>query len=400
MRSALRIPLAVILALPAGYCLLSAGRLAEADYRARPDTIEALRSAIQLQPSNADYHARIATLDPSSDDELREALRLNPWRPSWWIMRSVHEEELGDAAAAEADLINANAVAQLYKPRWTLTFFYYRQHNLPAFAKWARAALDAANYGDSESVFRMAHKLGFTPRQILTDIVPANPDRVVDYLSTSFDDRKPEDSFAPASRLLDLHAFAQRDAVFATADVLFRANSIDSAIELWNRAIKAGWIGLSPLDPAAGKSQARTTFRGERLEKGFDWKYPQAAGVSVSTAEPDGSMRAEFSGNEPENCEIAFEDVPLLPGRTYTLSSNYRTESIPANAGVRWIIATAKDGQAIATLPLSDPPAPITFRAPAAQTPTTLSLRYIRNPGTTRPEGTLWIKSVELKLVP
>jgi len=164
-------------------------------------------------------------------------------------------------------------------------------------------------------------------------------------------------------------------------------------------------VAFSRLDPEAGKSQARDNFRGERIEQGFDWRYPAPQGVSVSAAEPDGSLRVEFSGKQPPNCELASQYTPLLAGRKYHLTVHYRSDSIAPESGLQWSVLTVPAGQSLASIRLNAPAGEageqsIGFEAPKTQAPARLLLSYARSPGTTRIEGTLWIESVELTLLP
>jgi hypothetical protein len=396
--------ISLLLAIPLTYALVASTRLACADRLAQHDTVDALLAASRMEPANAEYYARIASLDPSRQDQLLAALQLNPRNPSWWIMQSIRQEEEGDLAGAETSLLQANAVCRYYTPRWSLASFYYRQKNLPEFAKWARASM-SVGFGDSESLFRMAQKLGLTPEAILDDMVPTDPDKVAAYLYMMMSDGNVDSLYQPAARLIDLGAKPSRNAVLDNSEILFLRGRAAQALALWNRTVDARWVAFSALDPKSGKSLARGNFRGERIEKGFDWKYPVPQGVFVSAAEPDGSLRLEFSGKEPPNCELASQLIPLLPRRKYRLAVRYRGESIPPESGLQWSVVAVSGGPSIATLPLHAPNTQVTeqsadFETPPAQAPMKLLLSYSRAPGTTRVEGTLWIESVNLTLAP
>jgi hypothetical protein len=395
--------MALALAVPLSYGIIQAARLARADRLAQADTVGAMQAASKIEPGNAEYHARIATLDPSRDDQLKAALQLNPRNPSWWIMQSIRQEEEGDLSGAEASLLKANSVCRYYTPRWSLASFYYRQKNLPQFVRWARASL-SVGYGDPESLFRMALRLGIAPETILRDIVPDEPDKVAAYLYLMMNDGNIDRIYEPSARLIDLGAKPVRNAILGNCETLFLRGKTTESLDLWNKAVQAGWVAFSRLDPNAGKSLARVNFRGERLEQGFDWKYPAPQGVSVSAAEQDGSLRLEFSGKQPQECELASQYTPLLPGRKYRLTVHYRSDSIPPESGLQWSVLTVPAGKSLAAIRLDaapgEPAAQSTgFETPATQAPAKLALTYVRSPGTTRIEGTLWVESVELVLI-
>jgi tetratricopeptide (TPR) repeat protein len=400
MSPLVRFTAALALAACVSYGILHAARLTYADHLAQSDNPAALQAASRIEPLNAGYRARIATVDSLRDDQLQAALRLNPRNPSWWIMESIHREETGDLAGAEKCLLQANSVSRYYTPRWTAAFFYYRQNNRPEFVRWARAGL-SVGYGESESLLRMAQKLGLTSAEILRDVIPEDPDKVAAYLEVLNKDHAIDRTYEPAAKLIGLGAKPWRNLILGISETLFQSGRIDQALDLWNRTVQAGWVAFSKLDPAAGKSIARNNFRGERIERGFDWKYPVPQGVSVSVDEPDGSLRLDFSGKEPTSCELASQYTALPPGRRYRLAVRARSASIPPGSGLQWSVVTVPGGQRIAAVSLDALGGPaaeqsIVFETPQTPAPLRLMLSYSRNLGTTRIEGTLWVESVEL----
>jgi hypothetical protein len=398
MQLAVRACIAFTLAIPVGYAMMQAARHARADQLAQSDTIPALEAARLIEPSNAAYPIRIATLDPTRHADLETALRLNPHNPSSWLMQAAAREEAGDAPGAEQSLLKADSVARYYNPRWMTAFFYYRHGNLPEFTRWAHAAL-ATGFGETDSLYRMAQKLGLSSDLIFRDIVPSgDPNPLGAWIALLIRDRKPEETIDAAFKLIATGPSTQRDLISWDTDTLYAAGHTDQSIALWNRMVQAHWFPAWPLDPASGKSLARTGFRGERTERGFDWRYPAPQGVNVSVAEYDGSLRLEFNGNEPPDCELAEQLAPLLPNRTYRLAVKYRSTNIPPRAGLQWHIL--KTDLPLATRNGDSAEESVTFTAPAAQTNAKLVFDYHRSPGTTRLEGTLWIESVQLTLLP
>ncbi|MGD0499007.1 MAG: hypothetical protein ABSC23_11285 [Bryobacteraceae bacterium] len=403
MRLTARLALAIVMAVAAAYGLLVAARSARAEWLARPDTSVALRAASRVAPGNADYHARLATLDASDDADLRIALVSNPWRTSWWIAQSVRQEQDGDVTGAERSLLRANAVCQYYTPRWSLAAFYYRQGDKPGFVKWAKLAL-SSGYGPSEPLFQMAQRLEIPSGEILRSIVPRDPARIESYRSFLLQHGDLEASFAAASELIQAGTAADLAGVLATCDALYLAGGIGPSVALWNGAIQVGWMKLQTLDPAAGKSLANPAFD-ERVEQAFDWRRPNPPGVALSRSEPDGALRFDFSGYQPETCDLLSQYVPLLPGRRYQLDVRFRTQGIPPDSGLTWSIRTLPASQRVAGGPLSAPsddPVELVFpfETPPKEVPMRLLLSYARASGSMRIEGKLSVQSVQLTLIP
>jgi tetratricopeptide (TPR) repeat protein len=403
MQPVIRFVLSIPAVLLASYAIGETVRFAGAEWLSRADTVEALQGALRITPGNADYYARIATLDPSRSDDLNHALTQNPRDPSWWIMQSVRQEEDGDVAAAEKSLRQANLVSRYYTPRWSLAAFYYRQGNKAEFITWAKSALSAGN-GQSESLFQMAQRLNLPSSQILDDVLPDVPDRVDSYLHLLLQQGKVDQQHAAAARLIRIGSSRNRMSILETCESLFKAGKIDQAVDLWNRAIQVRWIALSPLDPLLGESLGNDSFAEESMDLGFDWKNSIPLGVSASRSVTDHSLFLEFSGSQPESCELVSQFVPLLPNRQYRIEVRYRLRSTNLATGLQWSVLPVPSGKP-SMAGLMSPSEKFVgqtfpFETPSQPGPMKILLSYTRAPGTTRMEGKLWIQSVHLTLLP
>jgi hypothetical protein len=403
MPSALRVALGLILAVPLVFGLFRAVRLSRAENIARGDDLKSLISASLLEPSNAAYHARIVELEPARRQELDLALRLDARNPSWWMILASRQEQEGDAAAAEQSLLKANTVSQYYLPRWTIAYFYYRQRRVPEFSRWARAALSSGS-GDTESIYRMARKLDLPPSEILKVIVPNDSDRVASYAEFLARDGSIDQLYGPLKMLVSLGAVSRRDSILENVANLFSNGQIPESVSLWNEMVGKGWLPFSQLDPQAGKVLSRDNFRGPIIQHGFDWRFPNTAGVSIASGQPDGGLRVEFSGSEPAEFPIAYQWIPLLPARKYRLAVRYHTQSIHHDSGLEWVVREHPSSKRLAVLPLTnrdgdDAEQSVTFEMPKSPAPAELVLSYARRLGTTKVEGVLWIQSVKLSQV-
>jgi len=116
-----------------------------------------------------------------------------------------------------------------------------------------------------------------------------------------------------------------------------------------------------------------------------------------------GGLRLTFSGRQPENCEFLAQLVPLAENLHFELSVAYRTGDIAAASGLTWRVSDAASGEALlATGSLSSEDGErrsFRFRTPAAHTLARLALLYRRSPGTTRIEGYITIREVDLRPV-
>jgi hypothetical protein len=395
--------LAILLLSGATYGIIQASRLSLADLLSRRDTIADLERAAHLTPMNADYHARIAAIDASREDELTTALHENPWMASWWILQSVRQEQDGDVVAAERSLLHANQVSRYYVPRWSLAAFYYRQENRPKFQEWARAAL-SVGYGAPESLFRMAQRLSLSSDEILRTIVPDDPEKVEAFQRLALSDNDLAAARLGAIRLLTLDAKSRLVGILDVSDALFRAAQVSDAADIWNRAVQARWFDSLSIDPGSGKSTASEQPGKPSTERSFDWRHPAVEGIARSVSDGDGSLRLEFSGTEPESCELLSVYSALQPGSRYEAVIRYRLEGIAAGAGLRLAIEPLSSGPPLLDGLLTtggenfqDQTFP--FIAPPLLTPTRLILRYYRSSGTSLIEGRLSIHSIKVCLL-
>jgi hypothetical protein len=108
---------------------------------------------------------------------------------------------------------------------------------------------------------------------------------------------------------------------------------------------------------------------------GFDWRIAETPGIHVERA-GDG-WRLRFNGRQPESAEILSRYVPLVAGQRYRISG------CPGESGLRCSLLGA-DGRDLANGP------------PENANLSRLVLAYRRVPGTTRIEGSIAVKVLEI----
>src|SRR5580704_14973314 len=103
-------------------------RRAYADWEFRRGTPEAVRRAVDIAPSNAEYVLfRALELDYDGADAtplLERAAALNPMSSTPRIRLGLAAEISGDHASAENYFLDAARIDRQFEPRWTLANFY------------------------------------------------------------------------------------------------------------------------------------------------------------------------------------------------------------------------------------------------------------------------------------
>ena len=374
----------------------SSWKLARADYLFRMNTEDSLRAAVRLEPDAWRYYMRLALLDDAHAQQLlTTAIKLDAYNAEADIELGLRLEAAGDYAGAEKLLLDAFAVDRTFLPRWTLTNFYFRRNNLPAFWTWARSAAEMPS-DSTGPVFELCWHVSPDPKEIEARILNNDPELIRQYLSFLLAKNQLPAAAEIANRLTQSGDHEKDDQqIFSVIDRLIAAGKGDVAKSLWNVLIEKHWIVAdfgAPNNPS---------FAREPLPVRFDWALSSNTGLH-SWPGPSG-LETELSGEQPENCTIAEQMVLLSPGN-YELASSYRTEGIAAETGLRWQIIAAGSDKVLAESPDLSSEAPSRASVEFSISPETslieLRLAYRRTLGTPRIAGTLVIPSVRIQARP
>ena len=354
-------------------------------------------------PGNARYRARLATLDPPSRvAALRDAVALNPYYSAGWIELGLRAEMSRDFETAERCLLQAAKVDKTYQPRWTLANYYFRRDDRKEFWVWAGEAAAMA-YQDQTALFELCWRATEDPRVILQRVLPERRDVIAQYLSYLMRSGRLEAAEPVAARLLDQGDRSDRGLLFNYCDRLLEEGRAEAAVRLWNSLTEKGFIPYPALAPEHGDSLTNGDFRSDPVLHGFDWRFHLPGGVSLSRLRAPPTLKVTFTGGQPERLRVIEQILPLEPSRHYRLRFEYRASGIAPGSGPRWEIADAASGK-----PLSPSPADLfeqdwaeellTFSTPPGVRLGRLSLIYQRVPGTTRIEGSVFLRLVSLDL--
>lgn len=361
-------------------------RLAYADLLSRKDTVSALRQAARLAPGNAAYLARLS--------DWAGAVRLNPFDSASRIRLALEAEGRGDFAQAERELLKAAAVDRLYEPRWSLANYYFRRGKWGSFWDWASSAAEISPE-PPVALYRLCHEATPDCGLIFQRVVACRPRLVTSFLYwlESLNEPPAFDSVLP--RAVESAAPGEAKALSACLSRMLRLGQRREALRLWNRMVDRGLLPFGRLDPQRGMSLTNGDFSQPPAGETFNWSLGASEGV-IHRWTGKGSMRFEFSGSQPESCDLMSQDIPVLERRRYRLRWNYRTGEFAAGAGPLWLAGEAA----------SDPQPPsetwkqaaFEFETPPGMEILTLRLACRRMPGTTRARGVYWLSEVRLEL--
>jgi hypothetical protein len=370
-------------------------RFALADQLSRANSLQAVGRATRVAPSNSQYFMLLTEYQQTEGIDqgpaLAAASQLNPLDSSVWIRRGLRAEFEGDFARAEQFLLEAARVDKLFDPRATLANYYFRRNNSEQFWRWMREAL-AINYGDLTSLFRICWRMSSDPETIRSRALPPDRRTLRSYLNFLLAENR-LDAAEPIA--LQLASSAATEDAAVLVDFIDRSlaqpTRTSSLVTVWNSLCKRNVIPFSPV--ALDRAVTNGDFLVSPTSRGFDWRIPQdITSASISPHE----LRIDLSGKQLEQCELLVQVVPLLTAKTCRLRFSYKTSGAPAESGLQWRILDA------ASPPLSSDDwrhSEFAFSIRDNKL-ARLVLGYRRVSGTSRWEGSITLRNVELECAP
>ena len=385
-----------------GYASYWSVRLAIADHFARDHSATAIERAIRLAPNNPEYYLRLADVSPpAAPAAIERAVELNPLNSSVWLERAQVAEDRKDYPAAETYLLRAVELDRTLAPRWSLTAYYFRRPAPQRFWPAVRAALDVS-YDDVTPLFEMCWKLAPEPARILHDAIPARPAVLRQYLDFLLAQNRPDLAAPVVKQLLQNPAPDSLGSLLDYCDLLLSKGNLSPALETWNILASKRLLNDPPLAPAQGLSLTNSRFEFPFLSRGFDWRLEQSEGVFAVRRGSPALLRFDFSGKQPEICELLSRYLPLEPSRHYRLTVTYETTTLSGNTGLKWRVLDSVAGSDLlpeAWLHASEG-SPLrqqfAFSVASGVRLGRLLLEYDRIPGTVLIEGSLSLRAVEL----
>lgn len=373
-------------------------RLGYADRLFHVGTPAALIRARELAPGSATYQTGSFGVAPA----LEKAVELNPRYSPGWIELGLAAELEGDLPKAERFLLEAFKVDKTYEPRWTLANFYFRRGDRERFFFWAREAAQIA-YQDQTLLFLLCWQMSQDPETILAKAIPNRPVILAQYLYFLMRRNNLEAAAPVGERLSQGSAAEEAPLLLGYCDWLLQAGRTEAALRVWNTLSSRGVLARQPLAPRDGRSLTNADFSSDPLAAGFDWRLAAAEGISFARAGASTGLRVTFSGKQPEDCRLVEQSVVLAPSRDYRLRYAYRTEGVAPGSGLRWQVGHLSGNRAwsVSSPDLSSQDWTedgMDFTTPPDAGAARLSLGYKRTLGTTRIEGSLWLREVSLTL--
>jgi tetratricopeptide (TPR) repeat protein len=346
----LRRAMPAVALLAAAFICYQAVRFWIADHRVHTERLDALESAIRLEPGNADAWdalGRFRQLDFTDADPAeslaayKQAVERNPHSAALHMNLAGAYEAAGDIANARAQFAEASAVYPLSaEVNWNYGNFLLRQ-------------------GQDEEGYTQIHKAILSDRSLLTlaasrvwrasrdvdvlldRVLPQDAEaytRALDYFSSI---HATAPSLAVWRRLTSLGQPLELSKSFPLIEALIQDDDAADATRVWAQALTAA--GMPSYEPPNHSLIWNGNFTHDFENGGLDWRYDPLVGVAFDfDSTPGGrqgrSFRMDFGGGSNFGIDQPMQYVPVEPSRAYHFRVSMRTEDITTESGLRfWI---------------------------------------------------------------
>jgi len=309
-----------------------------------------------------------------SEPEPARAVLLHPRSTAIRTAYALELERRGSVGEAERQLLEAARNDRQYAPAWQLSDFYFRQRQINEFLVWAHLAAERS-YGDLGALFRLATELSVPGDQMRKTLL-VRPAIERNYVAWLLEHRQLQEIEPVAALLAKRSQPADREMLLAYVDALIADGDPATARRAWK------------LVDASDGLVANRTFAREPLGQGFDWRPIATDGIRQfrsNAVEPnEAGWVIEFSGRQPELCDLITQYVVLEPGHPYQIrvSGSWPNE---AGSGLSVLIGRQE-------VPVSNSKQVFKPTTPLNQ----LILRYRRTRGQVRLEGRAILHEISL----
>jgi hypothetical protein len=337
-----------------------AGKAYVADVLASKPTVDNLERAIKLDPSNADYHMRLAGLYEYSpvdfqlakaEEHFRRATYLDPYDPQTWLGLAMAMEFQGRQGEAEACLRQVHLLApNLPAYQWPIANFYLLLGNTDEAFRHLRVVLAGTGQYDSH-VFDLAWKAMPKGEKILQQLIPERISTELSYLDFLVSQHRLDEAQAVWKRIVAGGEQFSPGRSSPYIDNLIGARRAAEAYQVWTDLQKKGLIPYSSL-PSEKNLISNGDFEDELLNFGFAWRvFPVEgvyAGSDTSTYHsPSHAFLVQFSGKENVFYQYLYQFVKVSPGQSYHLRAFMKTEGITTDSGPRLEVYDAYNAAAL-----------------------------------------------------
>jgi tetratricopeptide (TPR) repeat protein len=367
-----------------------------------------LQWAARLDPWNGKYQDMLgryylfaAHRPDLALSSLRRAVALNSHNSCCWLDLAAASYQLENRSAAGLALNRAITVdPKTPNTAWEAANAYLALGETKQALRTFRVVME----GDPSlhaAALAYCWRLDPDAAALLADIIPPNSEATANFLEFLIVHNQRAAASAAWNRLVQLQQPVERGHVFNYLQYSIAQHDLTQAKSVWKQA--ADLAALSRYQPSPQNLVVNGDFQFAVLNAGFDWRYEQSPGVSLSldpTQSRSGfrSLEISFDSRGIEDAGIR-QLIPLDPNAEYEFSAYFRTEDLQGAGGPRFVIQDFLTGETYySSDDLKSDLAWSQVQGGVATGPETqlVVLRIRRVPAGAAIRGKLWIDSVRL----
>ena len=396
----------VSIALIALYAGLAAKDFLAAHAAARGGPADLAR-AVQLEPSNAEYHHRLGTLLAASGDfnagqrQYERAASLNPQVAQYWLDQANIFQRNGALRSQQHAIENAIQVdPRTPEVAWQAANLYLVQGQTEKALQQFRLVLEGSP-DMAPPVLDLAWRATHDVDRLLAHTLPPEPAVYFAFIDVLHGYHELAGAEKVWAGLVQLGQPFDVPHGLAYVNYLIEQRQIPQAADAWQQLATVNHMGryLSSENLIVNGG-----FDADILNGGFDWQYSRQPDVELSLDDATfhGGHRAlQVAFRGPGIDEVRMSHlVPLAPNSAYDFAAYFKTSQLQGAGGPRLAIVDAFTGQSYFTS--DDLKNAEVWRqfggsfitGPAAQLAT---VKILRVPEGRPMRGTLWLDDLELK---
>lgn len=379
-----------------------------AAYRAATPDLVSLKTAVWLDPGNAQYRHQLGrfyflvTKDASAALQSYEAaIGLNPHSAQYWLsLAAVYGFQ--DKPDAQKQALEKAIQADPRTPdvAWDAANFYLVRGETDSALREFRVVMENDPYlppAALQNCWRVRPDVD----SLLHDVVPPLASVHLAFLDLLTSKKETTAAARVWTHLLQLRQPIEPRRVFEYTRYLLGEGEVEQARLAWLQA--APLSGLSEYLPAAGNLVVNGNFGLDVLNGGFDWLYQKQPDVAVALDPTDHhsghrSLSIVFDGQAASDAGIQ-QLIPVRPKTSYDFSAYFKAKDIVGAGGPRF---TIQDYYTQAEYFSSDDLKEADFWKPVSGTFSTgpdaklLVLHIQRYPAGSPIRGQLWVDDIRL----
>jgi tetratricopeptide (TPR) repeat protein len=362
------------------------------DQLSRSDSLNDRLRAVRLKASASTYQRlaeKRAQMGSDAIPDLRNAVALEPANAVLRLKLGWRAELVGNYVLAEANLLEAANLSRLYLPRFALAQYYFRRKDVDSYKKWSRAALDAA-YGDVTPLLELEWYWRGDGEAMARQSTFERPLIARQQLAYLLHRGQMDSAREAASQLAARCQRADVPVLLEYCDTALSRGDGRGAMRVWNALSESGYTSDSSLHPETGISLSNRDFRHPPTGVGFDWRVERASWLATEWSQV--GLRITLTGDQPEDCLIAWQYVPVIPGRRYVITHILRPVEFASTSGLTWMFLDRV--RPVSSEIQENGSAAFTANADLMR----IALRYRRPRGSTRLRGSVSVREVRMEL--